>query len=358
MPFEVSLTHAFPDFKLQIDLSGAPGVTALFGPSGSGKTTTIRALAGLLKPDKGRIVVGSDVLCDTAKGVFVPPQLRRLGYVFQDGRLFPHLSVRDNLFFSSRAGSSGVETDKLIQLLGLETLLNRMPSTLSGGERQRVALGRALLSHPRMLLMDEPLAALDGPRKDEILPYLNRLKTHMNVPILYVTHSVEEMARLADHVVLLQDGQVLQHGDVFDVMSSPAAMPLLGVREAGAVLRARVAGRAEDGLTRLETAAGPLELPGVDAALGEVLRLRILAQDVILATERPNGLSARNVFEVQIASIEQGRGPGVAVVMNVGDEKLLARITARSCRDMGLEHGQTVYAILKATAVSRGAISA
>lgn len=356
MRFEAEIRHCFAGFDLDVTLIGQDGVTVLFGPSGSGKTTLIRAIAGVLKPDQGRILLGDNVVFDGRTGVHVPAHKRRLGYVFQDGRLFPHLDVLQNLRFGSTPGAHRISEADVVDLLGLMDVLDRRPATLSGGERQRVALGRALLSRPRMLLMDEPLAALDGPRKDEILPYLNRLKSEAGMPILYVTHAVEEVARLADHVVMMEAGRIRQQGPVYDVLSSPEAMPFLGVREAGSILRAQVVAHAEDGLTTLRSSAGLLELPGVDAAVGESVRVRILARDVILAHMRPQKISARNVFETQILQIEYGRGPGVAVVLDVGQDRLIARITERSCNDLGLEAGQTIFAIVKATAVPRGGI--
>lgn len=360
MSFEIALSHRIGGLDLDIALSGGAGVTALFGPSGCGKTTVVRCAAGLLTPDAGRIAVHGVPLFDRAARVNVPAHKRRMGTVFQDGRLFPHMTVLQNLRFPARfhpRAGAGADEDSLIALLGLEAVLHRHPATLSGGETQRVALARALLSDPQMLLMDEPLAALDGPRKDDILPYLDRLKSHAGLPILYVTHSVEELARLADQVAVMQNGKILLSGPVTDVLSDPAAMPFLGIREAGAVLSATVAAHEDDGLTRLMTSGGPLLLPGVRAEVGEVLRLRIRAQDVILSLREPVGLSARNILRCTITGLESGRGPGVAVVLRFGDQRLLARITDRARLELGLEPGAEVYAILKSTSVSRSAIS-
>lgn len=361
MSFEIALQHQIGALDLDIALTGGPGVTALFGPSGCGKTTVVRCLAGLLTPDAGRIALHGTPLFDSAARINVPAHKRRMGTVFQDGRLFPHLNVLQNLRFPARfhrAAGIGADEDTLIVLLGLERLLNRYPATLSGGETQRVALARALLSAPQMLLMDEPLAALDGPRKDDILPYLDRLKAHSGVPILYVTHSVEELARLADHVAVMQAGKITLAGPVTDVLSDPAAMPFLGVREAGAVLTAQVEAHEADGLTRLSTPGGPLLLPGVSGQPGETLRVRIRAQDVILSVGKPEGLSARNILPCTIQSLDPGRGPGVAVVLRFGDQRLLARITERARNELALEPGTAVYAILKSTSVSRSAIGA
>ncbi len=360
MTLDVSLRHRFGDFTLAADFTAGPGITALFGRSGAGKTTVINAVAGLLRPDSGRVVLNGETLVDAEAGVFVPPHARRLGYVFQDARLFPHLDVRQNLLFGARYGAGatpGPGIADVTALLGLEGFGTRMPNTLSGGERQRVALGRALLCHPRLLLMDEPLAALDAPRKQEILPYLERLRDGpLCLPILYVSHAVDEIARLADTLVLMQAGHVYAQGPLFDVMSDPAAVPLLGVREAGAVIEADVLRHADDGLSTLRISAGELELPGVRAPVGSRVRLRVLAQDVILSLDRPDGLSSVNVLPVIIDAVHPGDGPGAAIALRAGKDRLLARVTARAVQEMRLQPGMHCYAILKATTVAPGSI--
>jgi molybdate transport system ATP-binding protein len=355
----LNITHSFDAFTLDVDITTASGVTAFFGRSGAGKTSLINAVAGLLTPDQGRIELDGEALLDTAKGINLPPHKRRMGYVFQDARLFPHLSVAQNLSFGQRyaRASQGISFDQTVTLLGLETLLKRAPNTLSGGERQRVALGRALLCQPRLLLMDEPLAALDAPRKLEILPYLERLRDGpLAMPIFYVSHAVDEVARLADQLVLLKDGHVAASGPLFDVMSDPAAVPLLGVREAGAVIEADVISHAEDGLSLLQTSAGPLELPGVQAAIGARVRLRVLAQDVILSRDRPLGLSSVNILPVQIAAIHTGDGPGAAISLSAGRDRLLARVTSRAVQELELANGVDCFALIKATTVAPGSI--
>jgi molybdate transport system ATP-binding protein len=360
MSLKVAIRHHFPGFELDVTFEAGPGITALFGRSGAGKSTVINAVAGLLRPAEGHVSLGERVLFDTGRGVFVPPARRRLGYVFQDARLFPHLDVRRNLTFGSRyapLGSDGADFDEVVSLLGLENRLERMPNRLSGGEKQRVALGRALLSRPQMLLMDEPLASLDGPRKQDILPYLERLRDGpLGLPILYVSHAVDEVARLADRLVLLQDGKVRAEGRLFDVMADPAAVPLLGVREAGAVIEADVLAHAGDGLSRLRISAGTLELPGVQAEVGTRVRLRVLAQDVILSLSRPEGLSSVNVLPVTVSAIHPGDGPGAAIALQAGSDRLLARVTARAVSELHLARGLACYAILKATTVAPGSI--
>ncbi|MDQ7070869.1 MAG: molybdenum ABC transporter ATP-binding protein [Rhodobacterales bacterium] len=362
MSLSVNITHNFGDFAIEAKFDAGIGVTALFGRSGTGKTTIVNAIAGLFAPEYGRISLGDEVLFDAQKGINLAPHKRRIGYVFQDGRLFPHLDVAQNLAFAARFATikpAPQETTRIVDMLGLGTLLTRRPATLSGGEKQRVALGRALLSHPRLLLMDEPLAALDGPRKEEILPYLERLRddntTH--VSIIYVSHAVDEIARLADQLVLIQNGRVVRAGDAFEVFSDPAAVPLLGVREAGAVMRAKVVKHAEDGLSRLRMSGGDLLVPGVTAPLGQEVRIRILAQDIILSLGVPSGLSTRNILPVVIGDIRMGDGPGAAISLIVGQDRLLARVTARAVAEMDLKTGMNIYALVKATAVPRGNIS-
>ena len=360
MTLDVQIRHRFGEFALDVAFEAGPGITALFGRSGAGKTTVINTVAGLLRPDAGHVHLDGSTLFDSGSQVFVPPAKRHLGYVFQDARLFPHLSVEGNLTFGARyaaADSKGADLKEVVMLLGLETHLNRPPNTLSGGEKQRVALGRALLSRPRMLLMDEPLANLDGPRKLEIIPYLERLRDGpLGLPILYVSHAVDEVARLADTLVLIQDGQVRTHGPLFEVMADPAAVPLLGVREAGAVLEADVESHADDGISTLSISAGKLELPGVQAEVGARVRLRVLAQDVILSLDRPDGLSSVNVLPVVVEDIHPGDGPGAAIALRAGEDRLLARVTGRAIRDLRLHKGMRCYAILKATTVAPGSI--
>lgn len=360
MSLSVQITQRFEGFDLNVAFEAMGGITALFGKSGAGKTTVINAVAGLFTPDAGHVQLDGDVLFESNTRSFVPPSARRLGYVFQDARLFPHLSVQDNLMFGARyapASAKGATFDEVVTLLGLETLLSRAPAKLSGGEKQRVALGRALLCKPRMLLMDEPLASLDGPRKQEILPYLERLRDGpLGLPILYVSHAVDEVARLADTLVLLKDGRVEAQGPLHTVMADPAAIPLLGVREAGAVLDAQVIEHGPDGLSRLRISAGNLWLPGVQAQQGAKVRLRVLAQDVMLSVNRPEGLSALNVLPVTVDDIRRGDGPGAAVALRAGDDRLLARITRRAVAELGISPGTKCFAILKATSVAPGSI--
>jgi molybdate transport system ATP-binding protein len=355
MTLAIRLRHGFPGFKLDVDILAEAGVTALFGRSGAGKTTIVNAVAGLLRPDEGRITLGPVTLLDTARGVFVPPHRRRIGYVFQDARLFPHMTVRQNLLYGRRfaRGAAGPDLAQIADLLGIASLFDRRPGTLSGGEKQRTALGRAILAAPRLLLMDEPLAALDEARKAEILPYLERLRDDLRLPILYVSHALAEVARLADTIVLIEAGRVTCAGPAEALLSDPATAPALGLREAGALLPARLAAQEDDGLSRLETAAGPLWLPRLAAPPGSLVKLRILAHDVMIATQRPEGLSALNILPATVSDIRQGDGPGTLVRLSVGTDHLLARITRRSASALGLAPGSEVFAVLKAVSVAQ-----
>ena len=355
MTISVSLTHDFGSFRLDAAFDAPDGVTALFGRSGSGKTTVVNAVAGLLRPDCGRISVGDRVLLDTDAGTWTPPHRRNIGYVFQDARLFPHLTVKQNLGYGRWFARNRNPADmaRVVEMLGIGPLLARRPGALSGGERQRVALGRALLSAPDLLLMDEPLAALDEARKAEILPYLERLRDEAGIPILYVSHALAEVARLATTVVLLDAGRVMAAGPVTEVLSDPAIAPGLGLREAGAILHARIEAQDDDGLTRLATSAGPIWLPQVSGAPGRPLRLRILAQDVMLALHPLPCISALNQLPAVVEEVQTGEGPGAMVRLRVGDEALLARVTRRSATTMALRPGLPVHTVLKAVAVAQ-----
>ncbi len=355
MSLHVDIAHRLAGFELRVEFDAPGGITALFGRSGTGKTTVIHAVAGLIRPDAGRVTLNGEALFDASAGIDIPVHRRRLGYVFQEARLFPHLSVRGNLTYGQRfaAGRRGPGLEEVCDLLGIADLLSRATGQLSGGERQRVAIGRALLSAPRMLLMDEPLAALDAARKAEILPWLERLRDATDVPILYVSHSVAEVARLATTVVVLEDGHVARVGPAEQVLSDPAMVRQLGVREAGAVLPARVVAHHADGLSELSISGGRLFLPQTDGAIGARTRVRILAHDVILSRPRPEGLSALNILPVRILALHGGSGPGVIAQLQCGDDRLLARITRRSADAMGLRPGDRAHAVIKSVSIAR-----
>jgi molybdate transport system ATP-binding protein len=355
----LDITLEYPGFSLEVAQTiPQSGVTALFGRSGSGKSTVLRVIAGLETGAQGRVAWDGEVW--QGPGQFTPPHQRGLGYVFQDTRLFPHLSVAQNLAYADkRAGHlPGPDMAEVITALDLAPLLSRQPQSLSGGERSRCAIGRALLTRPRMLLMDEPLAALDEARKAEILPYLERLRDQIGTPILYVSHNMAEVARLASHLMLIEAGRITHHGPIEELLADPATAPALGLREAGAMIHAILAGHDDDGLSRLQTSAGTVFLPRVEAPLGSILRVRILAQDVILAREAPTGLSALNILPATVTAIQMGAGPGALVQLMLGEDRILARITRRSASALGLESGTQCFAILKSVSVAPGNIGA
>lgn len=359
MTLSVALQHRFSGFALDATFEVPPGVTVLFGRSGSGKTTIINAVAGLLRPDQGRIALDGAVLQDSAAKHFLPPHRRRIGYVFQDHRLFPHLSVRQNLLYGRRFAETprGADFGRIVDLLGIAPLLDRRSGALSGGEKSRVAIGRAILSNPRLLVMDEPLAALDEARKAEILTYLERLRDETGLPILYVSHSMAEVARLATTLVVVDAGRVLAAGPAERLIVDPALAPVLGPRELGALIPAQIVGPESDGLTRLETSAGPIFLPGIAGPAGGRVRVRIMAHEVILARERPRGLSAQNILPATVTAIAGDDGPSVMVHLAIGPDPVLARITRRALNELGLAVGQTVHVVLKSMAVTRDDIA-
>ncbi|WP_022706987.1 molybdenum ABC transporter ATP-binding protein [Paracoccus zeaxanthinifaciens] len=344
MSLEVRIRHRFAGFALEAEFTAQPGLTVLFGPSGSGKSTIVDAVAGLFRPDHALIRADGRVLTDTDAHIFVPPHRRRAGYVFQQGRLFPHLSVRRNLTYGSRKG--GADFAQVVGMLGIGHLLDRAPAALSGGERSRVAIGRALLAQPLLMLADEPLAALDDARKAEILPYFERLRDEARVPILYVSHSIPEVTRLATTVVALRAGRVIAQGTPSEVLGQGA----LG-GDAGAIIDARVRRHHDDGLTELVAGDVPLWVPRVAAAPGTALRLRVGARDVVLSRDRPTGLSALNIMPGRIAGMRDAPDGSVMVRLDLGQDALIARITRRSAHAMGLAVGQDCHAILKSVAV-------
>jgi molybdate transport system ATP-binding protein len=350
---DIKLKHSFGVFDLDVDLSSAlGGVTAVFGPSGSGKTSLINAVAGLFEPTEGRIQVGEETWLDTARGINLAAKDRRVGYVFQDARLFPKMRVRENLTYATRFGGAG-DLAGVTEMLGIDDLLDRYPRDLSGGEAQRVAIGRALMRDAKLLLMDEPLAALDQHRRDEILPYLDRLKRFSGVQMIYVSHAMSEVARLADTLALMKDGRITRAGLVGDILADPAAVPDIGVREAGSILDLRLAKvDAGDGLSELKTSAGRLLLPQLGMTEGARVRVRILASDIILSRDRPDGLSALNALPAKISDMHDGFGPGVAVGLRSGEDRLVARITRRSVRLLKLKVGTPCFAVIKTVSVA------
>ncbi len=350
-------------FELDVEFSApAHGLTALFGRSGSGKTSIVAAIAGLLKPDSGRIVAAGETLFDAQRGIDVPVELRRVGYVFQDARIFPHLKVRDNLAYGFKRAPPGprpIVFDRVVELLGIGHLLDRRPLRLSGGEKQRVAIGRALLAQPRVLLMDEPLASLDAARRQEILPYIERLRDELGLLIVYVSHTLEEVVRLANTIVVIDEGRVAAQGSPVELTQRLDLRPLLGRFEAGSVIEGRVAGHDDDRkLTRVVCGDRSLVLPRFEVPVGAVVRVRVRARDVILAIERPVGLSVQNVLDGVVAEVSHEPGAYAEVKVEAGGMALLARVTRDSVERLGLEPGRSVYALVKSVAIDRQSISA
>ena len=351
-----------PVFELDLDLQlPGLGITAIFGPSGSGKTTLLRAVAGLEKNQVGRIQIGSHVWQDTQQGIDLPTWQRPLGYVFQESSLLPHLNVTDNLNFGLKRAvkSSGnaqsdaaISLKASIELLGIGSLLQRMPDQLSGGERQRVAIARAIAMKPKLLLMDEPLASLDAARRQEIFPWLTKLRDELKMPMLYVTHSTEEVTRLADHLVVLDQGQVKAQGPVGSVLTQ-VVNPVVVGEDAGALIEGCIgAVDTQWHLSRVDFEGGCVWMRDAGLPVGKAVRIRILARDVSLATTEPQNTSIQNQLRGHIQSITPDVHPSqVMVVLKCGAEEVLARVTKRAVDELSLQVGQPVWAQVKSVAL-------
>jgi len=342
MSLDVQITHRAGDFSLEVAFRADEGVTALFGVSGSGKTSVVNAVAGLLKPDSGRIQLGGEVFLDTQTGIFRPPHERHLGYVFQDGRLFPHLTVRQNLAYPGRFLDDPPSTDDvaaIVALLGLGELLDRRPGRLSGGEKSRVAIGRALLSKPAALLMDEPLASLDTGRREELLPYLARLRDETGLPILYVSHARAEVRALANRVVVLTAGRVTAHGPVGEVLGRGGAGP-------AARLEVIKTGPREAGMVAIETGAGWFHILAENVPVTGARAVTVVASDVVLTTAPREALASPNVYEATVSEVLKA-GPGLMDVrLAVGPETLFARLAISEAARIRLAPGQSLRAVV------------
>ena len=352
MSLDVDVEHARGSFQLRARFTAAPGLTALFGRSGSGKTSIVDIVGGLIRPARGKVIVDGQVLVDTERRVFVPAHRRRIGYVFQDSRLFPHLSVRHNLlygrWFARGNGGAAADLGAVVDLLGIGHLLDRQPDSLSGGEKQRVAIGRALLAKPLLVLMDEPLASLDEARRAEILPYIERLRDEAGVPILYVSHSVAEVARLATTVVIMAEGRVTAVGPVLDTL------PLADANDGGSVLDATV-NRHDEAfeLSVLTTAAGELQVPRLNAPVGAPVRAYIRARDVMLSLRPPEEISALNVLAGRVAAVTPISGAQADVRLDCNGALLMARLTVKSVERLALAPGRPVFAVIKSVSFER-----
>jgi molybdate transport system ATP-binding protein len=356
LPITARFQLDYGTFQLAVDLSlPGSGVSVLFGHSGSGKTTLLRCIAGLQKAQQGFLEINGKIWQNSNQNIFVPAYKRPLGYVFQEANLFPHLTVSANLQFGlkriANKASNAVDLPRIVELLGIEHLLERMPDTLSGGERQRVAIARAVALAPEVLLMDEPLASLDSKRKQEILPFLSRLHQQLNIPVLYVTHSQQEVAQLADHLVILADGLVVAEGPVPETLCR-LDVPMAQDREAATVWQVTVIEQeAEYHLTRVGFSEGTLSLPMIDAGIGTRLRLQIYARDVSIALVAPTATSILNVLPAAITGLTDERNGQCVVRLQVGNQVLLSHITQKSALLLGLQVGLTVYAQIKGTSI-------
>ncbi|MFM8746453.1 MAG: molybdenum ABC transporter ATP-binding protein [Aestuariivirga sp.] len=356
MSLAVDVSLALGAFHLEAAFESAGPVTAVFGASGSGKTSLVNVIAGLLRPDRGVVEIGGKTLTDTAKGILLPPHRRRIGYVFQESRLFPHLTVSQNLSYGewfTPARERYAARGQVIDLLGIGHLLDRRPAGLSGGEKQRVAIGRALLASPRLLLMDEPLAGLDAARKAEIMPYLERLRDETRIPIVYVSHSVAEVMRLASDIAVLAQGRLAAFGPAAAIAQRLDLIPPGEDDETGAIIDMTVAGHdRRSGLTRLRAAAGDVFVTGFAGPEGAPVRVRIRARDVMLAMEEPQKISALNILRGAVTAIVPAGAHAVTVTLDCGGQALLARITRHSAEALELKPGSAVHGVVKAVSVS------
>jgi len=353
----VTVALSRPDFTLDVDIRvPSHGVTGIFGASGCGKTTLLRCIAGLESGARGNVGFNGELWQDGDR--FVPPWQRPVGYVFQDARLFPHMTVARNLEYGRRRSPASPELtspEEIIALLGIGHLLDRRPAQLSGGERQRASIARALLRYPSLVLMDEPLANLDAARKHEIMPFLDRLHASLKVPMLYVSHSLDEMTRLCDHLVVMQSGRVLGQGSLQDMLMR-TDLPILGGGQASTVVDVRVVDYdARYQLSRLSFAGGEVMVPGQHGETGCALRLRIMASDVSLCREQPQSSSILNILPAVVESQQPEAGGHVLVHLRVGEVPVLARVTLKSAEALALAPGQTVFAQIKSVAVKNSA---
>ncbi len=361
----VALKKSFRRASIDVRFeTSEPGITAIFGRSGAGKTSVINMIAGILRPDEGRIELDGGVIFDSATRIDLAPDKRQIGYVFQESRLFPHMNVRNNLLYGWRrraAGHRNISLDDVIGVLGLDPMLERSPAGLSGGEAQRVQFGRAILANPKLLLMDEPLSSLDNPRRTEILPFIERLRDEFHIPILYVTHAMEEIIRLADRLLIIEDGSLAADGTVEELTGRLDLRPLTGRYEAGSVIAATI--KENDtryGLTHLSFPGGVLRVPAIDGAPGTPVRLRIRARDISISTELPAGASELNIFKGKVVEISPPASSQTAhcdILIDIG-VPLWVRLTRLSIDQLELHPGKEIHALIKGTSVDRQSLAA
>ncbi len=344
------------DFRLSVEVVCPYAVTAVFGPSGAGKTTLLNLLAGFTLPDRGEVKIGEEILFSSKRGINLPPEKRRVGLVFQDGLLFPHMTAIQNLRYGYdmlRPGARRFEVDSIVELLSLGGLLDRRPDTLSGGERQRVALGRAILASPRMLLMDEPLASLDQGLKDRIIPYLRHIRSDLEIPMFYVSHSVAEILELTGQVIVLNSGRVVAHGDFFDIAHDPEVLPLVEAHGFENVLPVQlVSSDASRGTSVVNYRDQELKVPYTDRPIGRRMFIGIRANDIILCRKRPEGLSIRNALPGRILEVSEVAGKQL-IYVDVG-KRLAVEVTAEAVEELGLNAADRVVCLIKTHSIRIG----
>ena len=350
---KANLTKAFGDITIEAAFESDSGVCVFFGPSGAGKSSIINMLAGLVKPDKGFVSVNNRVLFDSEKKINLPPEKRGAGYVFQDSRLFPHMTVLKNILYGTKGKeSSKITLEQAASLLGIEALLSRYPHNLSGGEKQRVALARALMSSPEYLLMDEPMASLDAPRRDELIGYISKVSVEFKIPIIYVTHTVEEIIRLASYVGLMEKGKLLEFGSALEIMNRPAMMRLMPERDFGVIWEGRVTEADTDsGILLVDFGGGKIEVASSILKNGAKVRFRIPAIDVVISRERGH-TSARNHFKAKIKELKTCDHLE-DILLDVNGSVLWSRITHKSAKELGIKTGDEVYTLIKSVVASQ-----
>jgi molybdate transport system ATP-binding protein len=345
------LKKSFKDVNIEAAFEFNGGISVFFGPSGAGKSSIINMLSGLVTPDEGEISVGGRQLFDSERGINLPPEKRGAGYVFQDSRLFPHMTVLKNILYGTKGKApSPITVRQVTELLGINDLLTRSPSTLSGGEKQRVALARAMMSSPEFLLMDEPMASLDGPRREELIGYIASVAAEFSIPVIYVTHTLEEIIRLASNVGLMSEGRLLLFGSALEVLNSPQMMALVPERDFGAIWEGRCTA-AEDGLATINFGGGEIEV-ATELEPGAKVRLRIPALDVLISRQTPGTTSARNLFKGRVTTLLKHKHVA-DICLDIKGTPLWARITRKSAEDMNIQENDEVYALVKSVVASQ-----
>ena len=364
-PLQMNILKLFEGFKLEVDLAVPEGITAIFGPSGSGKTTLLDLIAGVQTPDRGIIQMNGEEIFNASEKKNLAPNKRGIGYVFQDDALFPHMTVQQNLAFSGQTQKNTPTWQHIIELMGLGDLMDRYPGTLSGGEKKRVAIARVLLSGPGIFMLDEPLANIDAARREAFFPYLEMVRKELSVPIIYVSHQVDEVIRLADNLVLLDHGKITAAGPVADIYDTPLFQASLGAAGNSTLFSAKVSGYV-NGVAALEFGGGTLYSADDRYEAGDEVRVRIMARDVAISTLRPDKISILNVLPCKLKGIDKTFHGHAGLTMEIeggeiegdGEEKLLikAEITPKSVRELKLEPDMRVYALVKALALISPAV--